>query len=37
VPSVSIIPGITNVIASPLLAQNQKQIEFTSGMTATPG
>jgi len=37
VPDVSIIPGITNVIASPVLAQNQEQIEFTIGMKATPG
>jgi hypothetical protein len=37
VPGVSIIPGITNVIASPVLAQNQKQIEFTLGMKAALG
>jgi hypothetical protein len=37
VPDVSIIPGITNVIASPILAQNQEQIEFTIGIKAIPG
>jgi len=36
-PGVSIIPGITNVIASSVLAQNQKQIEFILGKKAMPG